>query len=216
MAKTYVIDANEARVPFFGDKISFITGLDPLGLQNPSAKAYSHLMPGLNNVTGQIRCYSFYCWLLDEYSKKIKSTDPKEQKKFIRRAEYIIALLSQIGEIPGISGRQYARRQVDNADVFDLIIGTYNSDGTTIGTYWQYGFGIFGQYYVGSMRQIGIIDEPTNERGDFLGIYRKTTSRSGLTVSGEDLADAFDSNIHKDTKDPVSYTHLTLPTNREV
>jgi len=201
MSKTYVIDKNESRVPFFGDKMSFITGLDPLGLQNPSVKTYSHLMPGLNNVTGQIRCYSFYCWLLNEYSRKIKSTDPNEQKKFVRKAEYIIALLSQLGDIPGISGKQYASKQVDNKDDFDLNIGTYNSDGTTIGTYWQYGFGIFGQYYVGSMRQIGIIDEPTNEKGEFLGIYRKSIPTTDLIVSGEDLANAFEENIHEETKE---------------
>ena len=91
---TKVLDKNEARLPFFGDKMSFVTGLDPLGLQNPSAQAYSYLLPGLNNVTGRIRNYSFYCWLLAEYAKRIKSSDPKEQKAFIRKAEYIIALIA--------------------------------------------------------------------------------------------------------------------------
>jgi len=65
---TKVIDNNEARVPFFGARLSFISGLDPLGLQNPSSQAYSYLLPGLNNVTSQLRSYSFYCWLLDEYA----------------------------------------------------------------------------------------------------------------------------------------------------
>lgn len=197
---TTVIDKNEARVPFFGDKMSFVTGLDPLGLQNPSVKAYSHLLPGLNNVTGQIRCYSFYCWLLNEYAKKIKSTDPKEQKKFVRKAEYIIALISLTADIPGISGRQYAGKQMDKYDEFDLNKGIYNPDGSTINTYWQYGFGVFGQYYVGSMRQIGIIDEPTNDKGETLGIYRKTPSKEELPVSGEALADSFDLNVAESSK----------------
>jgi hypothetical protein len=70
---TTVLDKNEARVPFFDNKLSFIIGLDPLGLQNPSVKTYSHLLPSLNNVTEQIRCYSFYCWLLNEYAQKIAS-----------------------------------------------------------------------------------------------------------------------------------------------
>jgi len=200
MANTYVIDNNEARVPFFGDKMTFITGLDPLGLQNPSVKAYSNLLPGLNNVTGQLRAYSFYCWLLNEYAQIIKSTNPKDQKVFVRRAEYIIALISQVADIPGISGRLYAGKQVESNNTFDLQKGTYNDDGSTINTYWQYPFGIFGQYYVGSMRQIGVIDEPTNEKGEFLGIYRITTSKEELKVSGEELSTAFNEQLNPDKK----------------
>ncbi len=200
---TKVIDKNEARVPFFGDKMSFVTGLDPLGLQNPSIQAYSHLLPGLNNVTSRIRNYSFYCWLLSEYAKAIESTDPKEQKKFIRRSEYLIALLSEHMEILGISGVQYARNRFkEGLDEFDLEKGTYNNDGSTINTYWQYSFGIFGQYYIGSLRQVGLIEQPVNSKGESLEIYRRTSRRKGLMVSGEDLASAFDTNL--------DHSHKTL------
>lgn len=198
---TKVIDNNEARVPFFGDKISFVTGLDPLGLQNPSTQAYSNLLPGLNNVTSRIRNYSFYCWLLQEYAKIIESSDPKEQKKFIRRAEYIIALLSVHSGIESISGSNYAvNRFKENLTEFDLQTGTYNPDNSTENTYWQYGFGIFGQYYVGSLRQIGLIEEPVDANGDFIGIYRRTSKKDTIKVTGEDLAEAFDANIQSKNK----------------
>ena len=78
-----VIRNNQSLVPFFGERLSFIRGLDPLGLQNTSDATFSMLLPGLNNVTGRIRYYSFYCWLLDEYSKRNGSTNPEDQKKFI-------------------------------------------------------------------------------------------------------------------------------------
>lgn len=199
---TKVIDKNEARLPFFGDKMSFITGLDPLGLQNPSAEAYSYLLPGLNNVTSRIRNYSFYCWLLSEYAKRIKSADPKEQKRFIRKAEYIIALVAVKGGIQGISGSLYAsKRFSEDSETFDLNKGTYNPDGSTENTYWQYGFGVFGQYYVGSLRQIGLIEEPVNESGEHMGIYRRTPKQDRLKVSGEELALAFDENITPSNKD---------------
>jgi len=194
---TKVIDNNEARVPFLGDKISFITGLDPLGLQNPSTQMYSYLLPGLNNVTNAIRNYSFYCWLLSEYAKSITSTDPKLQKQFIRRAEYIIALLSVYAEIQGISGSTYATFRLNEGDEIDLEKGTYNTDGSTDKTYWQYHYGVFGQYYFGSLRQIGLIEEPVNEKGEFIGIYRRTARCEKLKISGEDLADAFESAIKK-------------------
>ena len=89
-----VVKNNQSIVPFFSERMDFIRGLDPLGLQNTSDSTFSILLPGLNNVTGRIRYYSFYSWLLDQYSKNIGSTNPKDQRKFIRTAEYIIALSS--------------------------------------------------------------------------------------------------------------------------
>lgn len=194
---TKVLDRNQYRIPFFGEKMRFIRGLDPLGLQLSSQRAYSYLLPGLNNVTGRIRYYSFYCWLLNEYSIKIGSTNPTEQKRFIRRAEYIIALSSQFGNIEGISGSNYAKNMVETAATeFDLQKGTYNPDGSTDGTYWKYSFGIFGQYYLGSLRQIGLV----SERDINAEVYARTSKREGIKVSGEDLAEAFNNNISLDTK----------------
>lgn len=197
---TLVLIKNEARIPFLGDKMNFITGLDPLGHQNASAIAYSTMLPGLNNVTGQIRAYAFYCWLLSEYAKVIESTDPRAQKQFIRRAEYIVALLSHHTGIEGISGRQYASNRFNEGlESFDLQAGTYQSNGATSKTYWQYHFGIFGQYYLGSMRQIGLLEEPVDSANQPMGLYRRTSKKEGVAVSGEELAAAFDENI-----DPVN------------
>jgi hypothetical protein len=198
---TNVIDNNEARVPFFGDRVSFITGLDPLGLQNPSIQAYSLLLPGLNNVTSRIRSYSFYCWLLSEYPKQNKQLEGKEQKKFIRRAEYIIALIASHNKIAAISGIAYAEKVLnETTNKIDLQTGTYNEDGSTTNTYWQYSFGVFGQYYLGSLRQIGLLEEPINEKGEFIGVYRQSSKSLGIKVSGDDLATAFDKNVEIENK----------------
>jgi len=198
---TRVLDKNQARVPFLGDKMTFIHGLDPLGLQNPSVQMYSFLQPGLNNVTNRLRYYSFYCWLLSEYAKQIQSTSPEEQKRFVRRAEYIIALASIKANIQGIPGSIYAARRIEEAlPAYKLQDGTYNPDGTTDRTYWKYPFGILGQYYLGSLRQLGLIDEPTNESGQALGIYRRTAKGSFNGISGEELAEAFNENISESNK----------------
>ncbi len=67
MASTQkVIKPNESIAPFFSERMTFIRGLDPLGLQNTSDATFTLLLPGLNNVTGRIRYYSFYCWLPDQ------------------------------------------------------------------------------------------------------------------------------------------------------
>ena len=190
-----VIKNNQSIVPFFSERMNFIRGLDPLGLQNTSDSTFSILLPGLNNVTGRIRYYSFYCWLLDEYSKRVGSTDPKKQRKFIRTAEYIIALSSQFysGDNGSIPGSNYAKLEIQNneIDLHDLNAGIYKPDGTTANTYWNFGWGAFGQYYLGSMRDIGIIINRDSEGG----IYTRTSSKDEGFISGEMLAKSFATNI---------------------
>ena len=194
-SKEKVIKNNQSLIPFFGERMDFIRGLDPLGLQNTSDATFSMLLPGLNNVTGRIRYYSFYCWLLDEYAKRVGSTAPEAQRKFIRTAEYIIALCSQYyengnGSIPGSN---YANVQVQNEKntFHDLNAGIFKPDGTTANTYWNYSWGAFGQYYIGSIRDIGIIiDRDSNG-----GVYARTNSLDRSFISGEMLADAFNQNV---------------------
>ena len=80
-----ILRDSKSFAPFLSKKLSFVRGLDPLGLSNTSDATFSMLLPGLNNVTGRIRYYSFYCWLLSQYEQlEVK----KEQRFFIRKAEY--------------------------------------------------------------------------------------------------------------------------------
>lgn len=198
-----VIKSNETLAPFFGERLSFVRGLDPLGVQNTSEATFSLLLPGLNNVTGRIRYYSFYCWLLDAYSKINGDTNRQVQRQFIRRAEYIIALLSQYfeGDKGSIPGSNYAANDVNSNEngIFDLHAGTYKPDGTTRDTYWNYSSGAFGQYYLGSLRDIGLISE--RESGS--GVFFRTENETNEYISGEKLANAFDSNISKENKNTL-------------
>lgn len=188
-----VLYNNQALAPFFSEPMQFIRGLDPLGLQNTPEATFALLLPGLNNVTGRIRYYSFYCWLLDAYSKHVGSTDPAEQQSFIRRAELLFALVncSSNRSSPAIAGSEYANRMLDNHQLLDLASGTYKPDGNTIGTYWQFKTGVFGQYYLGSLFDIGLV----TEREQNSGIYARTHSAGGEFVSGSQLANIFRSSI---------------------
>ncbi len=194
-----VLINNEALVPFLSKPMHFIKGLDPLGLQNTSEATFALLLPGLNNVTGRVRFYSFYCWLLQEYAKRSGSTNPADQRKFIRRAELIIALVNRSteDEVAAIPGSNYANRQLkEGYKVHDLERGTYNEDGTTEETYWKNPGGAFGQYYLGSLMDIGLVVERENHST----IYVRTPHTDGIAVSGEDLALAFDENISPKNK----------------
>jgi hypothetical protein len=190
-----VIRSNESIVPFFGERLGFIRGLDPLGLQNTSEATFTLLLPGLNNVTGRIRYYSFYCWLLDEYSKQVGSTNPLDQQKFIRKAEYIVALVSRYieGDMNSIPGSNYATNEIrrNESGEYDLNAGTYKADGATRDTYWNYYSGAFGQYYLASLQDIGIVAA----RGKNANVFVRTSTVDDSVISGELLADAFDTTI---------------------
>jgi hypothetical protein len=194
---TLVMKEGQVYAPCLSEKMVFNLGLDPLGLQNVSEQIYATLLPGLNNVTGRIRCYSFYCWLLDQYAI-VTDGNPTValQQRFIRRAEYLAALIAETHDVPGVSGSEYAAAQfADPAiDIFDLDTGIFNQDGTTDKTYWAYPFGVMGQYYLGSMRQMGIIVERVAGQRMYVRTPASAGDASGF-VSGEALAAAFDKNL---------------------
>ena len=65
------IPDNGIWAPFLGDQGSIINGLDQLGLQGVPEATFQKLLHGLNNVTGRIRYYAFYCWLLNQYMEGV-------------------------------------------------------------------------------------------------------------------------------------------------
>ena len=188
---TKVLKDNNIAVPFRNKRISIIRGLDPLGLQNSSVRTYSLLLPGLNNVTGKIRYYSFYAWLLHQYFKLEESYTSDNQLQFIRFGEYILALLANIEDnIKSIPGSLHASREIHNEEHI-LIEHTFTKEGKTRGTYWTYKWGAFGQYYLGAMRDVGII----NSYESFTNLYAPIQSSEIENISGEALAIAFDNSI---------------------
>ena len=193
MAK--VLRSNEHIAPYLSERLAYIRGLDPLGLQNNSEATFAMLLPGLNNVTRRLRYYSFYCWLLDQYSVHIASTNPKEQEAFIRKAELLLALVmvQSNNEYSDVPGSNFASNYLQEAsEVIDLASGIYTSDHKTATTYWKYPTGAFGQYYVASLIYIGIV----SSRADEAKLYSRTnTLDDSIFVSGEQLANAFDENI---------------------
>lgn len=187
-------------LPFFGERMNIIGGLDALRHQNTSDKTYRLLLPGLNNVTSRMRYYSFYCWLLDYYSEESGSTDPKGYRRFIRKAEYLTALASRVdtGDISRIAGSNYTSEKIEQEEeVFDLVKGIYNQDGSTEKTYWKFTSGIMGQYYQGSMHDIGIITSHMDENG----IMIRTENQTNSFIDGKQLAEAFDHNLNDAQKE---------------
>lgn len=63
-------DTESYKQPFWAENSGFMTGRDPLGIQNSSISLYAALLPGMTNLTLRIRYYGLYCWLLKEYYER--------------------------------------------------------------------------------------------------------------------------------------------------
>jgi len=171
-----------------------------MGMLNIGEQIFSMLLPGLNNVTGRIRYYSFYCWFFGWYAKSIGSESPQEQRKYLRRAEYLLALVGarnnhlgdQDAPKAGVSGITEAEKQFnENDSSFSLQEGTGELKGTTEGSYWKNPRGVFGQNYVSSLRQIALI----RDKGNDTGVYIRTAFEKENVVSGKDLEESFNDNL---------------------
>jgi hypothetical protein len=194
---TPILVKSKFQVPFLGEKLSTIRGLDPLGLQITSESTYGILLPGLTNVTHRIRYYGFYCWLLGEYAEQIGEVDAKRQQNFVRRAELMIALIIRsIGNKPlHIPGSSFADRMIleSSTGSYQLDTGADSRPGGNPETYWKARMGAFGQYYAGSMRALGLV--ATSAHDDQL--FVRTNSHPSR-ISGQQLAEAFAESIPKE------------------
>ena len=93
---------------FWASNDGFKVGRDPMGIQNSSIATYGCLLPGLTNLTGHIRYYSLYCWLLAEYMDMYKSSKTElHQYNFIRRAELIMAFIMKDQGVNAVVGANF-------------------------------------------------------------------------------------------------------------
>lgn len=115
-------------------------------------------------MTNRLRYFSFYCWAVDAYERQVHSGDLKRWQVFIRRAEAIYALASNLVDGPqslGMAGGDWANRMKAglNAkvgwDTFDLRPHTDRPG--EVGQYLKAKGGNFGQFYVASMLEVGML-----------------------------------------------------------
>jgi hypothetical protein len=186
--------------PFWGEHLTLITGLDPLGLQLTSEATYATLLPGISNLTNRLRYYGFYCWLIDFYFQKENKVSQTEQFRFIRRAELLIAIIMQIERkhITQITGSEFASYLINEETTeFDLKKGADQSH-TDSKVYWKYPSGAFGQYYFGALKALNLVQRYENTVHDV--IFNITEPNEKQKVSGRALADAFDVTLNDTIK----------------
>ena len=183
------------QAPFFGKSSAYVGGRDPLGLQTTSGATYSRLLPGITNVTNRVRYWSFYCWLIHLYSKKIHRTGQARFIDFIRRGEFALAVAVEIvsPEESAVSGKNQAKKAVQE---LPLDLKKYaDNDAQPSFKYWKYETGAFGQYFSGVLTELGLLER--NEQDIFICTDKSQNERfaENLEVSGIELAAAFAQSI---------------------
>jgi len=145
-----------------------IGGLDHLGVQAPCIQIYGDLLPGITNQTNRARYYSFYPWLLTEFEKRGWRSD-EQLRLMLRRAECLLTLISLTHghseegpqEIHGaamvgsdiLSGAAVKIQQGES-----LLLSNYaHSDNGPLTRYFAHKYGALGQYYFGTLRDMGIL-----------------------------------------------------------
>lgn len=120
-----------------------------MGIQNSSITVYGLLLPGLTNLTGRLRYYSFYCWLLYEYTKEYRRNGRertvRDQQNFIRRAELAMAFLMEGREAKSVVGSMHV-----DAKAFSVVRGCYDLKSSADfdfnpehDKYWKYSTGAY-------------------------------------------------------------------------
>ena len=165
-----------------------------MGYRNAPEDLFVTLLPGLNNVTARIRYYSFYCWLLDQFFTRYKSPTTTDYNRFIRYAEYLLAILhTNLSDAGGIPGIDYALNVMrEKPDAVDLAAGAYKAKGSTRGSYWANAGGVLRQYYGNSLYDIGI----TVPSLKLPGI--SDVSKDGAHITGKDMAVIFAKSVGED------------------
>jgi len=173
---------------FWATNDGFKTGRDPMGVQNSSIATYSVLLPGMTNLTGHIRYYSIYCWLLNEFDKLDKHGEAElHQYNFIRRAEYIIAFIMKDEGVNSVVGSNYIAQNkysVNTDGSYNIAVG---ADYEQTKRYWSFKTGAFGQYYLGSLIHFKLVKI---EEGRFY-----------LRNRGKEIAEAVNTSVDKSILD---------------
>jgi hypothetical protein len=181
--------------PFWAKSGNFTRGRDPLGIQNSSIAVYSTLLPGMTNLTLRLRYYGFYLWLLDKYHQLPEADVFKQnyigQYTFIRRAELILAYLmkNKFPNEQSVIGSNFAEsylHQEKTLGYYNVELGADKTKTTEKGSvYWDYTSGALGQYYAGSLINMGLINIKEN-------FFERTEEK------GKELAEAYGVSISED------------------
>ncbi len=148
------------------------TGLDNLGTQQPCVLIYSHLLPGITNVTDRAIYYGFYPWFIRAFVRRHADADGNYFRAELRKADCLLTLIAQRhgfitsdtdggrhgGACPGTQKLGPAVQRLSPGE--SLSLSRFADRGDTNGDrYFKNPLGGLGQYYLGALRdEMGILN----------------------------------------------------------
>ena len=192
-----------------------IGGLDHLAVQAPCINIYGRLLPGITNVTDRARYYSFYPWLIWSFDKHGFTKYGDEFKERFRRADCLFTLVSErhayhtdgdyedhAGAMVGSNTLASVAKALDDAS--PLALSDYSLREGAKKRYFKNPLGGLGQYYLGVLRELGILDGDTAR-----GV--KYTRQIGQVVA-ERMDSGFDSSLFLSAVESDTVTGQQLDT----
>jgi hypothetical protein len=110
---------------------------------------------------GNLRYYSYYCWVIQHYENKQHSDDEAKWRVFIRRAEALYALASNVvdpQQSDGLAGNLWAGALCQQLPVGTIDLRPHTDHPGMSGQYLKATRGNFGQFYIASMTEVGLLD----------------------------------------------------------
>lgn len=148
-------------------------GQDHIGVQQPPTRIFTTLLPGLTVVTDRVANYSFYAWLSWAYVER-RSDTALDFIHTLRRGECLLTLISErhaaqkqepvFRHSLGLVGRNSLiplQRPGTPRPVSFATLAALRDENEK--SYFKNRYGGLGQYYLGSLRELGILDRDDDE-----------------------------------------------------
>lgn len=148
-----------------------VPGQDHLGVLATSENLYSQLLPGITNLTERARLYSFYPWVLWAHRQQGLADDAESSRSTLRRAECLLTLIgARHAHRLGLSqneDRDHGNKLVGRRTLLPALTALEQGEslslealsaGSEEGGYFKHSWGGFGQYYSGTLLDLGLVE----------------------------------------------------------
>jgi hypothetical protein len=192
-----------------------VGGLDHLAVQAPCINIYSRLLPGITNVTDRARYYSFYPWLIWAFDKRGFTRYDDEFIERFRRADCLFSLIAErhaalsenahedhAAAMVGSNTLSPIARNLSGGKPLKLSDYSLREGAKT--RYFMNKMGGLGQYYLGVLRELSILD------GDTLNGVKYTRQIGQVIAEHTDVG--FDSDLFLSVVDTDFVTAEQLDT----
>jgi hypothetical protein len=167
------------------------------------------LLPGITNVTDRARCYAFYPWFVWAFDREARKKTQDELVRLFRRAECLHTLIGINHELETGAERLHGGDLVGRDTLVPVARSIFNGsairlsqyaslDAREENKYFQNPLGGLGQYYLGPLKDLEVLDGDAQTGLKYTAEWGATLAR--LYEEGIDRKKFFET-VHQDRVD---------------